>query len=235
MQRRAATRCDVLPDGAPGYLDAGGPVAGLADGLILDGDGRPTCFWGGSGAMMAHYHDTEWGFPVAEEHLLFEKICLEGFQSGLSWRTVLAKRPAFREVFHDFHYEAVARMGDADVERLLRDARIIRHRGKIAATLNNARRACELAEAHGSLGAFVWRYAPAPGSRRPPQTRAEMVSTSTESSQLAKDLKKQGWRFFGPTTAYAFMQAMGMVDDHLVGCHVREACEEARAAFVRPS
>ena len=200
--------------------------------LVTGDDGRARCFWGASDPVMAAYHDTEWGFPVAAENRLFEKVCLEGFQSGLSWRTVLMKRPAFREVFHDFDVERVARMGEADVERLLQDARIIRHRGKIEATLNNARRACEAVEKHGSLGALLWRYEPEPRSAL--STRKGMPSKNEASKRLAKDLKKLGWRFFGPTTAYAFMQAMGMVNDHLEGCWVHEACEEARRGFVRP-
>ena len=202
----------------------------LMEGVVRAADGRPVCAWGNGGTSMRDYHDTEWGRPVVDEHRLFEKICLEGFQSGLSWRTVLTKRPAFREVFHDFHFERVARMGPDDVARLLQDARIIRHRGKIEATIGNARRACEAAEAHGSLGAFLWQYAPDPG-RRGPRSRADVPSTSPASTRLAKDLKRHGWRFFGPTTAYAFMQAMGMVNDHIVGCHVRDACDAARHAF----
>lgn len=200
--------------------------------LVTGSDGRARCFWGASDPFMTAYHDSEWGFPVAAENRLFEKVCLEGFQSGLSWRTVLMKRPAFREVFHDFDVQKVARMGEADVERLLQDARIIRHRGKIEATLTNARRACEAVEKHGSLGALLWRYEP---EQRPAlSTRKGMPSKTEASKKLAKDLKKLGWRFFGPTTAYAFMQAMGMVNDHLEGCCVHGACEEARRGFVRP-
>jgi len=205
----------------------------LPEGLVTREDGRRSCSWGASDPRMSAYHDTEWGFPVRDEHRLFEKLCLEGFQSGLSWRTVLIKRPAFREVFFDFDFERVARMGDDDVARLLQDARIIRHRGKIEATVNNARRACDAVSAHGSLGALLWRYAPA--SSPVPRSRADRVATSPESVRLARDLKKLGWRFFGPTTAYAFMQAMGMVNDHLEGCWVREACEVARAQFERPA
>jgi DNA-3-methyladenine glycosylase I len=208
----------------------------LPEGLIRGADGRQRCFWVGEVPGFAEYHDTEWGFPVADEHQLFEKVCLEGFQSGLSWRTILDKRPAFREVFLDFDFEKVARFGDADVQRLLGDARIVRHRGKIEATINNAQRACEAAEAHGSLGALLWRYEPPP-ERRPERCTHETlmsVSITPDSTALAADLKKLGWRFFGPTTAYAFMQAMGLVDDHLEGCCVREQCEAARAAFARP-
>jgi DNA-3-methyladenine glycosylase I len=208
----------------------------LPEGLILGEDGRPRCFWAGSIPGFAEYHDTEWGFPVADEHMLFEKVCLEGFQSGLSWRTILNKRPAFREVFLGFDFERVARFGDADVARLLGDARIVRHRGKIEATINNARRACEAVEAHGSLGALLWRYEPPPERRPNRLTHAALMSMSktADSARLAADLKKLGWRFFGPTTAYAFMQAMGLVNDHLEGCTVRDECEAARAGFVRP-
>jgi DNA-3-methyladenine glycosylase I len=208
----------------------------LAEGLTRGSDGRPRCFWGHPSSSMAEYHDSEWGFPVADEHKLFEKVCLEGFQSGLSWRTILNKRPAFREVFDGFDFERVARFTEADVERLLGDARIVRHRGKIEATINNAQRACEMVDSHGSLGAFVWRYEP-PAERRPERmTYANLMSLSKteDSARLATDLKKLGWRFFGPTTAYAFMQAMGLVDDHVEGCCVRTQCEVARAAFVRP-
>jgi len=205
--------------------------------LIVGDDGRHRCFWVGHVPGFSAYHDTEWGFPVDDELKLFEKICLEGFQSGLSWRTILDKRPAFREVFLDFDFEQVARFGDADVERLLGDARIVRHRGKIEATINNARRACEAVEAHGSLGALIWRYEPPPEARPLRVTHEALMNTSkTENStRLAADLKKLGWRFFGPTTAYAFMQAMGLVNDHVEGCTVRDECEAARAGFARPS
>ena len=208
----------------------------LPAGIILGDDGQPRCFWVGAAPGFAAYHDTEWGFPVTDEHKLFEKVCLEGFQSGLSWRTILNKRPAFREVFLDFDFERVARFGQADVERLLTDARIVRHRGKIEATINNARRACEAVEAHGSLGALLWRYEPAPQDRPDPLTHDALMKMSKTpvSTQLAKDLKKLGWRFFGPTTAYAFMQAMGLVNDHLQGCSVRDECEAERERFERP-
>jgi DNA-3-methyladenine glycosylase I len=211
--------------------------APLPEGLIVGDDGRPRCVWSASAPGFAAYHDVEWGFPVADEHALFEKVCLEGFQSGLSWRTILNKRPAFREVFLDFDFERVARFSAADVERLLGDARIVRHRGKIEATIHNARRACEAVETHGSLGALLWRYEPSPERRPSAVTHATLTSTSwtEDSTRLAADLKKLGWRFFGPTTAYAFMQAMGLVNDHLEGCSVRGACEAARAQFPRPA
>lgn len=209
----------------------------LAEGLLRGADGQVRCFWVGEVPGFAAYHDTEWGFPVAQEHTLFEKICLEGFQSGLSWRTILTKRPAFREVFLNFDFEQVARFGPSDVQRLLGDARIVRHRGKIEATINNAKRACDAVDTYGSLGALLWRYEP-PQSRRPARvTHASLTSRAKtiDSTQLAKDLKTMGWQFFGPTTAYAFMQAMGLVNDHLEGCFVRERCQHHRAQFPRPS
>jgi DNA-3-methyladenine glycosylase I len=209
----------------------------LPEGVVMAEDGQPRCAWADKVPSFSAYHDTEWGFPVDDDHALFEKICLEGFQSGLSWRTILDKRPAFREVFLDFDFHEVARFGATDVARLLSDARIVRHRGKIEATINNARRACEAVEAHGSLGALIWRYEP-PAAARPVQVTHEalMSTPKTEhSATLAADLKKLGWRFFGPTTAYAFMQAMGLVNDHLEGCALRLECEVARDAFTRPS
>ena len=188
------------------------------------------CSWGESAPEYRAYHDTEWGFPVDDDHRLFEKLCLEGFQSGLSWLTILRKREAFRRAFAGFDFEQVARFGDGDVERLLGDASIVRHRGKIEATINNARRAVELVEAEGSLAAYVWRFEPDPGTRPKRLTwdvLREMAATD-ESRALAKDLKKRGWRFVGPTTVYAFMQAMGVVNDHLDGCFAREPAERAR-------
>ena len=209
------------------------PSKRLLEGVIRSEDGQPRCTWAANVPSFLDYHDSEWGFPVDDDHKLFEKLCLEGFQSGLSWRTILDKRPAFREVFLDFDFEKVARFNDADVQRLLKDARIVRHRGKIEATINNAQRACEIVETYGSLGAFIWRYEP-PVVKMTNAIR--MTVTQTEhSARLAKDLKKLGWRFFGPTTAYAFMQAMGLVNDHMAGCFVHARCESARASFRRPS
>lgn len=188
------------------------------------------CSWGDSAPEYRAYHDTEWGFPVGDDHRLFEKLCLEGFQSGLSWLTILRKREAFRRAFAGFDFERVARFGDKDVERLLGDASIVRHRGKIEATINNARRAVELVEAEGSLADYVWRFEPDPATRPKRLTwdvLREMAATD-ESRALAKDLKKRGWRFVGPTTVYAFMQAMGVVNDHLDGCVIRKPAERAR-------
>jgi DNA-3-methyladenine glycosylase I len=183
------------------------------------------------------YHDTEWGFPVVDDQRLFEKLCLEGFQSGLSWLTILNKRENFRRAFSDFDYEQVARFSEADVERLLGDAGIVRHRGKIEATVNNAQRACDLVDEAGSLAAYLWRYEPDPASRPPVVTEEALsaMTTSPESVALSKDLKRRGWRFVGPTTVYAFMQAMGLVDDHLDGCFARPLVEAERARLVRPT
>ncbi len=189
------------------------------DGVRRGPDGVLRCWWPGDDPGYVDYHDTEWGVPVRDDRRLFEKVCLEGFQSGLSWLTILRKRDAFREVFAGFDPEVVARFGAADVERLLTDERIIRHRGKIEATINNAQRACELIEATGSLADHVWSFAPQVPRPRP-QSLAEVPATTAESTALAKDLKRRGWRFVGPTTAYAFMQSMGLVDDHMARCEV---------------
>jgi DNA-3-methyladenine glycosylase I len=182
------------------------------------------------------YHDREWGFPVVDDQRLFEKLCLEGFQSGLSWLTILRKREAFRRAFDQFDFRRVARYTPRKVESLLGDAGIVRHRGKIEAVINNAKRACELVEETGSLAAHFWRYE-APAKARPPRVTREVLmtmSTSPESIALSKDLKKRGWAFVGPTTVYAFMQAMGMVNDHIDGCHMRALVEKQRKSLVRP-
>ncbi len=198
----------------------------------IDGpDGRPRCRWCGAAPEFFDYHDREWGFPVGDDRRLFEKLCLESFQSGLSWRTILAKREHFRRAFAQFDFAEVARFGEADVARLLQDAGIVRHRGKIEAVINNAGRAVELVASEGSLAAYVWRFEPAAGDLAAPQT----VSTSAASVALSKDLKKRGWKFVGPTTVYAFMQAMGLVNDHVEGCISRAEVAAARAAFRRPS
>lgn len=198
---------------------------------LFDGpDGKPRCSWCSAAPDFLNYHDTEWGFPVSDDHRLFEKLCLEGFQSGLSWRTILAKRENFRSAFHDFDFDKVARFTKRDVERLLKDEGIVRHRGKIEAVINNAQRARELVEQEGSLAAFIWRYEPDKDSQAKPQT----VSTSAESHALSKDLKKRGWKFVGPTTVYAFMQAMGLINDHVEACVIRDKVERARKRFKRP-
>jgi len=205
-------------------------------GLVAGDDGVTRCFWGDAPAIYRTYHDDEWGLPVADDRRLFEKLCLEGFQAGLSWLTILRKRENFRTAFAGFDFERVARFGKRDVERLLHDDGIIRHRGKIEATINNAQRAVELADAEGSLAAYVWRFEPKPGSRPKPLTRAALLEMgqTPESRALSKDLKRRGWRFVGPTTVYACMQAMGLVNDHLDGCASGAGVERARARFAPP-
>ena len=197
---------------------------------IAGPDGKARCRWCGAAPEFLDYHDTEWGFPVGEDRRLFEKLSLEGFQSGLSWRTILAKRENFRAAFHDFDFDRIARYTRRDLDRLLNDAGIVRHRGKIEAAINNARQAQELVKQEGSLAAFLWRYEPRAKGLAKPQT----VSTSAESLALSKDLKKQGWKFVGPTTVYAFMQAMGLINDHVEGCVIRAKVERARKGFRRP-
>ncbi len=193
-------------------------------------DGKMRCSWSIVTPEYVRYHDTEWGFPVVDDRRLFEKICLEGFQSGLSWRTILAKREDFRRVFHDFDYDRVATFKEKDVECLLQDASIIRHRGKIEATINNAKRAQEMIKAEGSLAAYFWSYEPDEETLPPPQT----ITTSPESIAISKDLKKRGWKFVGPTTVFAFIQAMGLINDHVEGCVTREKVEKARKKLKRP-
>lgn len=197
---------------------------------IVGPDGKARCRWCDAAPEFLGYHDTEWGFPVRDDQRLFEKLCLEGFQSGLSWRTILAKRENFRAAFRDFDFDRIARFTGRDVDRLLKDEGIVRHRGKIEAVINNAQRARELVKREGSLAAFIWRYEPDAKGLAEPQT----VSTSAESIALSKDLKKQGWKFVGPTTVYAFMQAMGLINDHVEGCVIRARVERARKGFVRP-
>lgn len=198
--------------------------------LYVGPDGQSRCRWCGSAPEFLAYHDQEWGFPVSDEHRLFEKLCLEGFQSGLSWRTILAKREHFRAAFHGFDFNRVARFKPADVERLLLNEGIVRHRGKIEAVIHNARRAQELIAQEGSLAAFFWRHEPDEAALAAPQT----ASTSATSVALSKALKKMGWKFVGPTTLYAFMQAMGLINDHVGNCVVRPQVERARRSFVRP-
>src|SRR5262245_16684408 len=193
-------------------------------------DRRSRCRWCSAAPEFLGQHDTEWGFPVSDDRRLFEKLSLEGFQSGLSWRTILAKRENFRAAFRDFDIDRIARFTERDIERLLEDDGIVRHRGKIEAVVNNAQRARELVKQEGSLAAFIWRYEPDATQPAKPQT----ASTSAESIALSKDLKKQGWKFVGPTTVYAFMQAMGLVNDHVEGCVIRAEVERARRNFRRP-
>lgn len=211
-------------------------MTALAPGLFLADDGHARCGWCAATPGYRRYHDEEWGFPVSDERRLFEKLCLEGFQAGLSWLTILNKREAFRAGFANFDAEQVARFGPADIDRLLGDAGIVRHRGKIESTINNARRVIELRAEFGSLAAYAWAHEPAPGTRPARITWAALkaMSTSPESVAMSKDLKKRGWSFVGPTTVYAFMQAMGLVNDHLEGCHAREQALAARAALLKP-
>ena len=185
----------------------------MAD-TVTGADGVTRCAWPGADPLYIAYHDREWGFPVADDQRLFEKICLEGFQSGLSWLTILRKREHFRRAFRDFDFAKVARFGSRDVERLLGNAGIVRHRGKIESAINNARRAKELAREHGSLARYLWRW--------------------NDAGALAKDLKRRGWTFVGPTTIYAFMQACGIVNDHAPGCATRAIVDEERRRFARP-
>jgi len=206
-------------------------------GIVRGEDGKPRCRWHGGIPEYIAYHDREWGRPVDDDVRLFEKICLEGFQSGLSWLTILRKRENFRNAFAGFDFRKIARFGDSDIERLLADAGIVRHRGKIVSTINNARRAEDLVSETGSLGAYFWRFEPAVDSRpsRLDWETLRAMSTSPESVALSKDLKRRGWSFVGPTTAYAFMQAMGMVNDHIDGCFCRAEAERARNSFQRPA
>jgi DNA-3-methyladenine glycosylase I len=192
------------------------------DGVVVGDDGKARCFWATSTPEYRTYHDTEWGFGVTDDHRLFEKLCLEGFQSGLSWLTILRKRESFRAAFAGFDFRVVATFDDDDVERLLGDAAIVRHQGKIRSTINNAQRALELVDEAGSLAAHFWPHA----SFGPPPEA--IASTTPVSIAMAKDLKRRGWSFVGPTTVYAFMQAMGLVNDHVAACSVRDRAEKSR-------
>jgi len=205
----------------------------VSDGVVVGEDGVARCWWSDSASEYRAYHDREWGFPVADDVRLFEKLSLEGFQAGLSWLTILRKREAFRRAFAGFDFAVVARFGEDDVARLLADASIVRHRGKIEAVINNARRAVELVSTEGSLAAFVWQFEPA-SIHGTLEGRASIQAHTEESRALARELKRRGWRFVGPTTVYAFMQAMGLVNDHLDGCATRVEVERARAKFTRP-
>ena len=208
----------------------------MSNGLWKAPDGRVRCAWCQGDPIYVDYHDTEWGVPVQDDRALFEKICLEGFQSGLSWLTILRKRENFRRAFAEFEIERVARFGGRDVTRLLRNAGIVRHRGKIESTINNARRCEDLVEEFGSLSEYVWRFEP-PARSRPKKLTWDVLktmATSEESTALSTDLRRRGWTFVGPTTMYAFMQAMGLVNDHLEGCAAREKALAARKKFKVP-
>jgi len=207
-----------------------------ANGLVRHDDGVSRCWWAGSDPLYLRYHDEEWGRPVVDDRRLFEKICLEGFQAGLSWLTILRKREAFRRAFADFDMSRVARFGARDIARLVGDAGIVRHRGKIESAINNARRAEALMGEFGSLAAYIWQWEPDAKSRPRRITRAALMdlAVTPESKALSKDLKKRGWTFVGPTTIYAFMQAVGLVDDHIDGCASRAGVETARTRLRRP-
>jgi DNA-3-methyladenine glycosylase I len=211
-------------------------VCASESGVATGGDGIVRCFWSVGDELYQSYHDREWGRPVADDRRLFEKICLEGFQSGLSWLTILRKRENFRRAFHSFDIESIARMNAGSVERLMRDEGIVRNRAKIEATINNARRCLELVEEAGSLATYVWSFEPKPESR--PKTldwsALKQMTASAEALALSKDLKKRGWSFVGPTTIYSFMEAMGLVNDHVSACGLRDEVEQERSRFVRP-
>jgi len=206
-------------------------------GLVKEPDGQLRCWWHGGHEDYITYHDEEWGHPVADDRTLFEKICLEGFQSGLSWLTILRKRENFRKAFANFDFNVVANFGENDVERLLADTGIVRHRRKIESVINNARQAQALVKEYGSLATYFWRYEPTPEER--PNTfdydTLIQMNQTPQSKALSKDLKKRGWSFVGPTTAYAFMQAMGLVNDHLEGCICRARVAQLREQFTRPT
>lgn len=205
----------------------------MSDGLVRGRDGRERCFWCVGDPLYEVYHDDEWGRPCADDRALFEKLCLEGFQAGLSWLTILRKRENFRRAFANFDPAVVARFGANEVARLLADPGIVRHRDKIEAAIANARAACSVIEREGSLAAFLWRFAPDWTRHRRPERRVELATRteSPESRALARELRVRGFHFLGPVTVYAFMQAMGFVNDHLAGCPAGEACASARAAL----
>ena len=209
----------------------------VPEGLVVGDDGKARCWWATGDPLYRLYHDDEWGHPVDDDRRLFEKLCLEGFQSGLSWLTILRKRDNFRSAFEGFDPRKVARYDDADVDRLLGDAGIVRHRGKIAATITNARRYLDLVDEAGSLAAYLWSFEPDPSVRPQRLDRDVLMTmdTTPESTALSKDLRRRGWAFVGPTTVYAAMQAMGIVNDHLEGCFARPTVEEERARFERPT
>jgi DNA-3-methyladenine glycosylase I len=211
-------------------------MADWADvGLVAGDDGLARCGWSTGTADYTAYHDDEWGRPVVDDVRLYEKICLEGFQSGLSWLTILRKREGFRAAFAGFVPEAVARFGPADVDRLMADAGIVRHRGKIGAAIANAGATLAAQDRHGSLAAVVWSFEPDRAARPVPRRMGDLASVTPESTALAKALRTLGFRFVGPTTAHAAMQSLGVVNDHLAGCHVRDACERDRAEIRVPA
>ena len=199
-------------------------------GTNTESDNKPRCAWASTAPDFPHYHDNEWGFPVDDDQRLFEKLCLETFQSGLSWRTILSKRDNFRAAFESFDFHKVALFGEKEIAELLNNQDIVRNKRKILAVINNAKRALEMIEQEGSLAAFIWRYEPDENTLPPP----EIQTTCAESIALSKELKKRGWQFVGPTTMYAFMQSMGLINDHAEDCFLREEIDKARKGFVRP-
>jgi DNA-3-methyladenine glycosylase I len=209
----------------------------MTEGIITGEDNIKRCWWCGQDPFYQAYHDNEWGRPVTDDIRLFEKICLEGFQSGLSWITILRKRENFRQAFDGFDFCSIAKYTDADIERLVLDAGIIRHRGKIVSTINNAARAIEMKKEFGSLASYFWGWEPEKHQRPTDFSHATLITLgkTDQSLALSKDLKKRGWSFVGPTTVYAFMQAMGMVNDHVDGCGCRNEIEKIRKSFVRPA
>lgn len=209
---------------------------GMAPTIIKGSDGVARCFWAAGTPAYGRYHDEEWGRPTSDDRWIFAKLCLEGFQAGLSWLTILNKRENFRAAFANFEVDEVARFNSRSVDRLLKDAGIVRHRGKIESTINNAKRAQGLRKEFGSLAAFVWQFEPSPLSRPKVMTRAALMklALTPESTALSKDLKKRGWSFVGPTTVYAFMQAAGIVNDHMKGCAAQTQCTIARKKFKVP-
>lgn len=202
----------------------------MTDTLFHAPDGKPRCHWVHQTPDFVPYHDDEWGWPITDDRHLFEKLCLESFQSGLSWRTILAKRDNFRAAFENFDLDSVANFTEADRSRLLNDAGIIRHKGKIDAVINNAARAQELVAERGSLAAYVWAWEPSEDELGTPQSQ----TTCPSAIAMSKDMKKRGWKFVGPTTVFAFMQSMGLVNDHASGCHMRDPVAKARGSMVRP-
>ena len=209
----------------------------MVAGISVGEDGVARCWWGAEDPLYRQYHDDEWGRPSKDDTRLFEKLSLEGFMAGLSWLTILRKRESFRKAFKGFDPEAVARFGPRDVQRLLGDAGIVRHRGKIEATIDNARLYTDLADEFGSLAAYAWGFEPAPKSRPKHLDHTALMSltTSPEAKAMSKDLRRRGWSFVGPTTVYSFMEAMGLVNDHLVECAIRPEIEKERGAFMRPA
>ena len=210
--------------------------AAPARGLVRHADGVPRCWWADGDPLYLQYHDHEWGRPVTDDNRLFEKICLEGFQAGLSWLTILRKRNEFRDAFAGFDIAQVTRFGARDINRLLNDSGIVRHRGKIEATINNARRAVTLSKEYGSLAAYLWKWEPSERSRprRITKDGLSRLGVTSEATALSKDLKRRGWRFVGPTTIHSFMQAMGLVNDHVEGCASRSLVEAERISLRRP-